>query len=56
VDGSDVSEEWGLENLKLEGITDLDWVEWKNNMIYSHMNVEMVLCGVASAAASLRSV
>ena len=33
VDGSDVSEEWGVQNLDLEGTNDVEWAQWKNQLI-----------------------
>ncbi|KAH8766379.1 hypothetical protein F5882DRAFT_413844 [Hyaloscypha sp. PMI_1271] len=33
IDGSNVSEKWGVENLDLEGEVDLEWAEWKNRII-----------------------
>lgn len=30
IDASDVSDEWGQENLDLDGTIDLDWAHWKN--------------------------
>jgi hypothetical protein len=36
IDGSNVSEEWGVENLDLEGGVDLEWAEWKNRIILQH--------------------
>jgi hypothetical protein len=36
IDGSDVSEAWGVKNLDLEGEVDLDWAEWKNRLILEH--------------------
>ncbi|KND86476.1 hypothetical protein TOPH_08889 [Tolypocladium ophioglossoides CBS 100239] len=33
VDGSNVSEEWGSENLDLEGDVDLEWIKRKNEAI-----------------------
>lgn len=33
IDGSNVSEEWGLSHLSLEGGNDMEWVEWMNGRI-----------------------
>jgi hypothetical protein len=45
VDGSNVSEEWGVENLELEGLVDLEWAAWKNKLIIEE-NGGNVLAGL----------
>lgn len=36
IDGSDVSEERGVENLDLEGEIDIEWAKWKNKLILEY--------------------
>ncbi|KAH9207634.1 hypothetical protein DL95DRAFT_527787 [Leptodontidium sp. 2 PMI_412] len=43
IDGSDVSEVWGVKNLDLEGEVDLEWAEWKNRLILEHAGRAFVL-------------
>jgi hypothetical protein len=33
VDGMNLTEEWGRENLKLDGVTDVEWAKWKNQKL-----------------------
>lgn len=33
IDGTDVSEQWGVDHLNLDGATDLEWAKKKNKMI-----------------------
>jgi len=54
VDGTNVSEEWGNEHLDLIGTNDMEWVEWKNNIINAQKDTCKLFCQVGTAVHSLR--
>ena len=56
IDGCNVSEEWGNENLQLEGSNDLDWVRWKNRKITEANQGRASLSAVETAVYSRRKV
>ena len=33
IDGTNLSEEWGIQNLELDGTTDEQWLEWRFEML-----------------------
>ncbi|KAH8819877.1 hypothetical protein F5884DRAFT_28567 [Xylogone sp. PMI_703] len=43
IDGSDVSEAWGIQNLDLYGEVDLEWAQWKNKVILERSGRSFVL-------------
>lgn len=38
VDGTNVSEDWGKQNLDLTGTNDREWVAWKNREMRAHQD------------------
>ena len=50
VDGSNVSEEWGLTHLKLDGTNDLGWVERKNRSIRAQNSSSSWIAEVGTTA------
>lgn len=54
VDGTDLTEKWGLENLDLSGTNDIDWAKWKNDAIRARSDSWNVLHLIATTEVSRR--
>lgn len=56
VDGTDVTETWGVESLDLDGTTDVDWAKWKNEAIRAQPDSWNILCLVETTAVDRRKI
>ncbi|KAH6717576.1 hypothetical protein BKA61DRAFT_598006 [Leptodontidium sp. MPI-SDFR-AT-0119] len=54
VDGTDITEKWGLENLDLSGTNDVDWAKKKNDTIRAHLGSWNVFYLIPTTAVSRR--
>ena len=52
VDGTDVTEDWGEKNLDLSGMTDADWIKWKNDAIRAEEGSWNIFCLVETTVVS----